>query len=404
MYSINRISFILLILIPISLSTGPFFPDFFLSLIGLLFVTNIFLYNKQLLSKEFNYFNKIFILFIAWIFLSSVFSNNILLSFENSLFYFRYFFFYLSIHYFLLDEKKENIFLISIISTLIFINIDALFQKILGFNFFGIESYNNKRLSGIFGDESILGKFNLYLIPYFFIFFETTKLNKLKKIVIIISIFLSFYIAVLSGERSALLKIIIFLLLYFLFFYPRKLIFLSLIFIFISLLNFERIYKDTFSELYYGEKLNLIPEHHSLHYRSAILMGNDNPIFGVGPKLFRVECDNDAYEPVYESRYSHCSTHPHNLYLQLYAETGFIGLTFLLFFYLYLIMLGFKYYTKKNKVLETIDKKTILIVIALLSYLFPLLPSQSFFNNWVSVFYFLMISYLYSCQKRLNIF
>ena len=47
----------------------------------------------------------------------------------------------------------------------------------------------------------------------------------------------------------------------------------------------------------------------------------DNPIFGVGPKLFRIFCDDQKYNIDRDT----CSTHPHNTYIQILAETGIIG-------------------------------------------------------------------------------
>ena len=59
-------------------------------------------------------------------------------------------------------------------------------------------------------------------------------------------------------------------------------------------------------------------EHDSI-MRTAIQIFKENPIFGIGPKLFRVECKNI-------NNGEGCSTHPHNSYLQLLAETGIIDL------------------------------------------------------------------------------
>ena len=48
----------------------------------------------------------------------------------------------------------------------------------------------------------------------------------------------------------------------------------------------------------------------------------DNKIFGQGPKSFRYLCNDDRFKI---NKWS-CSTHPHNYYIQLLAETGLIGL------------------------------------------------------------------------------
>ena len=60
---------------------------------------------------------------------------------------------------------------------------------------------------------------------------------------------------------------------------------------------------------------------HEQHYKSALTMFMDNKLLGVGPKLFREYCLKDDY---YFNQ--GCTTHPHNYYIQLLAETGVIGL------------------------------------------------------------------------------
>ena len=43
-------------------------------------------------------------------------------------------------------------------------------------------------------------------------------------------------------------------------------------------------------------KINFFTEIHQKHYSSAFKMFKNNPIFGVGPKMFRVECKNEKYK------------------------------------------------------------------------------------------------------------
>ena len=59
----------------------------------------------------------------------------------------------------------------------------------------------------------------------------------------------------------------------------------------------------------------------------------DNKIFGQGPKSYRYLCKDDRFKI---NKWS-CSTHPHNYYAQLLAETGLIG--FLIIFMIFLFAL-----------------------------------------------------------------
>ena len=59
------------------------------------------------------------------------------------------------------------------------------------------------------------------------------------------------------------------------------------------------------------------------HFLIAYDLFKKNPVLGVGPKNYRKHCDN---EKKYQQRPYYCTTHPHNTYFQLLAETGLIGL------------------------------------------------------------------------------
>ena len=62
-------------------------------------------------------------------------------------------------------------------------------------------------------------------------------------------------------------------------------------------------------------------------WRGGIQQGLMNPIKGIGPSGTRKTCkDLDTSIPKWLPGKNYCGNHPHNFYIQLFAETGIIGL------------------------------------------------------------------------------
>ena len=122
-------------------------------------------------------------------------------------------------------------------------------------------------------------------------------------------------------------------------------------------------------------------------------MFKDKPILGHGPKLFRIVCKDYKYNKTEDV----CSTHPHNFYLQLLAETGLLG------FYFILIAL---FFVLKEAILILLKKKyassqEICLLGAFFLTLWPLVPNGNLFNNYMLVnLSIIIVFYLY--DKKLN--
>ena len=67
-------------------------------------------------------------------------------------------------------------------------------------------------------------------------------------------------------------------------------------------------------------------------WRGGIQQGLNTPFIGVGPSGTRKTCVNlDTNLPEWLPGKNYCGNHPHNFYIQLFAETGIIGLFFGMF-------------------------------------------------------------------------
>ena len=134
-----------------------------------------------------------------------------------------------------------------------------------------------------------------------------------------------------------------------------------------------------------AEKIVMFSSVHQSHYNLAFKMFKEKPIFGHGVKMFRHFCSKKEN---YIDEYA-CSTHPHNVPMQLLAETGILLTILVYFFYLILLIkiIGLIYERnfKKN---YNINYAKVCFLTSILITFFPLAPSGNFFDNWLSLVYY----------------
>lgn len=278
--------------------------------------------------------------------------------------------------------------------------IDSFIVIIFGKNLLN-NQYDGHRLTSLFGDEKKMGYF-LYIFGTLF-FSIIFKFNNLNKIIILSLTILScilILLIILSGERNTLLKLVIMLLLC-LFFLNLNIKRKILIFSTFILVGITTVFMN--SNIYYRyisytyDEMNLPSEnfviinekYHNIYHKSYIIF-KDNFLIGIGPKMFRKECKE--YYFLDNNKGDGCSTHPHNLYVQLLVETGIIGTIPIIFIFFYIMYLQFKNY-KSNYFKNDYNSSTIISCL-FLSNLFPLATYGNFLNNWVSITFFFSFAFL----------
>ena len=400
--------FIFLSTIPIWLLTGPFLPDLILSLGALGFLYICFR------DKKFDYFKfRAFYIFLSFCFVcivSSLFSDDIILSFESSLFYFRFGIFVCLFCY--LINKDINFlkyFFYCLLAVFCFLIFDGYFQFLLGFNVFGQEVIGEVHVVTSIFDRPKLGSFLARLFPLLLALMIAARIK--NKYVMVFGGILFILIDVLvyvTGERTSFMHMLIsslFVILLINRFQYVRLVTLCVSLLLIVGITFvsptvkKRMVDTTLEQVGFGsDQLIFFSPQHDSHIKTAFNMFLDKPILGHGPKMFRVKCS----DPQYAVGITPCATHPHNFYIQLLAETGIIGFFFLLSVFGYVVYCTYRQlktiFLKQKRYLS--DYQVCLLAGILIS-VWPFSPNGNFFNNWLAIIYSLPIGfYLHSVYGR----
>ena len=404
--NIENLLFYSLILIGWGLVVGPVIAELFFNLsviFGFIYIKK----KKIKLSKKYT-----IILFIYWIFL--IFTNSYHYYFSEvspkiitSFAYIRYILFFIFIKEILFRLNYKTIILYQSIPVL-FIALDVIFQKIFNFNIIGLVPSDN-RFSSFFGDEYISGS---YISKLFFPFIVVLSYYFIKvKFTFEFLLLIFLYSCFITGERMAFISSLLTIPMCFIFFAEkRKFLLLFLILtIFLSQFalkntRFEEI-KNTM--LKKGDNKSLVinfkqkfltvldQSGHLPLFITSHKIWKDNLLIGSGINTFGTYCSDDKYKLYNNYKYGNCSTHPHNYYLEILNETGIIGFIIIFVFIFFVIIDAMKkIFSKQNNSLMC---KSYLIT--LLTFLI-VLSSGSFFNNFISIIFFMIITFLSSFSSK----
>lgn len=376
------------------------------------FLLTLFISKEKFFNYKFNLIDKLIFFFFCYIFFVlfmnffDLYLNNKILSktiILKTIFYLRFLFLFFSLR-FLIEKKILNInwFMLSAAISASFISFDILIQYFFGKNLFGIKPFSTHHFSSIFKDELIAGsylqKFSLFIlfIPFLKNFFLKNIYFKIFLILLI-----SFCI-LLSGNRMPLILFVFSIFIYFLFNERLKKMLLSvLLFITVFLLvaiNLNQNFKENFERFYYNtaDIFNIIlfqdltkqPMHiWKKPYITEFQCGKEaiksNPVFGGGIRSFRINFVN-------------CSSHPHNYYLEIWADLGFLGL----FIFTSISWLIIKNLYFNNIYLKKLKNNIWPFFLIICAEVFPLKSSGSFFTTKNSLIIFMSFAILASLYKE----
>jgi len=423
-----NVNSVLICILPIFLVFSRFMADLAICVCGILFLLSV------IKKKEWFYFNNnffyLFLLFFFYILIRSIFTLN-LISIGATIFYFRFGLFSLAVWHVINNNSKflKYFFIISI-SFFLILSLDAMYQYYSGHNILGYPKHIYNKVGSFFGKTFILGSyiskifliiFGIFLYKKFF-FFK----NKFINWAIIFTFAFSSLVVILSGERAAfflffiyffalliLLKLkkfykigILSFFLFFvasIFFYDSK-IYQRYVVSVHNQINFDKQIKEKGIQTNFNKTYFTFSVYHEAHYQVAYKMFTNNIFFGQGPKMFRVLCDDNKFR--FEYKYSTeiidgCTSHPHNSYIQLLAETGLIGASFLIFFFCYVVFkLFYNFFVfYNNKITSNIYNYKICLLLCFFVNFFPIVPNGNFFNNWLSIMYYLPMGFYLQITK-----
>jgi O-antigen ligase len=351
----------------------------------------------------------IFYVFCAYCVLVSIFiAKDISLSFQSSLFYFRIGVFSCLIWYLIKRDKIFfNYFYYALVISFSALIIDGYIQFFTGTNIVGFPK-NNFRISSFFGDEWILGSYLSRLFPLLFALFIVKQKKKLELYFISLMLLLLSGLILISGERAAFFLYVLSFLFIIIFIksYPKLRIALSvgsLITIIIIILSSSVVKNRMLLEPASTITKSIFTSGHNSLIRTAYNMFLDKPIFGHGPKMFRIICKDEKYA----IGISPCDNHPHNFYVQLLAETGIIGFSFLFSTFAYVLYCAYRQF--KSIVLRQkryLTDYQVCLLAGILITVWPLTTNGNFFHNWLMIVYSLPVGfYLHSIygKNRKNI-
>jgi len=414
MLSLNKfftnLNFFLILLLPIF-----FFSRSSLLNIIIFLICSIFLL-KFSINRNFFYNGLIiFSLFLGYILISALFKFG-LNNFIQNISILRFPLLAMAITAILieLNDTQFKILKRIILLAVLFFCLNLLIQFIFYKDIFGVKPYPDgcetlrecSRFTGLYS-RPVAGTYISYLGSILIILYSRSKY-----ILLFYPIF--FFFILLSGDRSPLITFSLFSLFSIFFLdigrYKKFLIYLSLI----SILIFSLVYLKHINSRHFVLFKNLITNQSSNNnsvnqinnfkgilldkvsdsewgplYSTAIQIFKDYPIFGSGHRSFRTICANYK-DPINNKLGYGCSTHPHNIYLEVLAEQGIFGFAILILF-IFSFIYNTKYCLHKKNTAE--KQNFIMISILILSVFFPFRPFGAFLTTWNTSLLFYCIGF-----------
>ncbi len=299
-------------------------------------------------------------------------------------------------HWVLSDQLRRKRLLVCTGAVLAFVAADTFFQFYFSQDVFGISKYSSDRLTGPLRDPP--PKVGAYVLRLMFpvlvalmFWAATNRRSLIANISAIAAVCLGVTTILISGERMPFI-LALFGLGMALILVPgmKRALLAATLAVGLSVAGFFA-FSETVSNRSLESSVSTIGNFWQSHYGriwlSSFRVADAHPLFGVGLKNFRTACPNEAYGALDDSA-PRCDLHPHNMYLEWLAEAGVIGLGG----FLCLIGLWTRHFAARAGHWRH-DPTAVGAVVAVITFLWPIASTMSFFTNWHAALFWLVLGW-----------
>lgn len=398
------VAYVLTLFIPLGLIFSRGFADFSCSMVGVLFLLNSYKTENWKWATDF----PVKIAIIAWLWMMFVVTPLAINSIDSAsiaLPWIRYIIFFAALKNWVLTNRKHIEFLGKFLAAILAITIiDAIWQYIFGISLSGNMRDMNGRLTGPLDNVKVGIFIAKILIPTSAVclFSAATGRKHIFTAIILIIMFAGVTTIMLSGERTAFVSSIIAL------FFAALLLtvaeknlrlFISSVIIALTLSSIflfkTQEWVQNRSSSFFHTVINYPQTEYGQLNKAGVIIGTENFITGAGLRSFRELCRKLYNQDIITTE----NIHPHNIYIEWFAETGIIG--FLLFSTIVISLFAIS--VKNFTILRNEDRILCALVIAsLLVNFFPFMPTQSQFSNWPAVLLWYSVSVAISSFNMLK--
>lgn len=270
------------------------------------------------------------------------------------------------------------------------LTLDAIFQYLHGKDLFGHPILFPQRLTASY-PKPIIG----IMLAWQFLPYVMGDLGRGKLFRAVVIALLSMTTIVLSGERMALLFVLMSLVMVIAVMPALRRAGILLLLVFLLgmaglMAAKPQIYQRQVTSTAHTIR-HLADSPYGVIWRSAIDIIRTHPLVGIGRGNFLHECPNPAYGPDDGKHlgYSRCAPHPHNIYLEWMVDGGILALTG---FVLAMVMALWRFWQPLRQGLVH-DPLYVALLVTFLARLWPLSSSTSFFHGWSAIPFWITIGW-----------